>query len=137
LKALAKALDTSKIEGTISNKKITNLLNNEERDDLQHKLILTRTDKDTIISLIKDRELTSEYSYQIIRNYEFFQEQIKKTAIDLNKLYDGINKLFIVDISLERYKDNPQLIFESLNSTGLELSQADLFIQSILVSNGE
>lgn len=135
LKALAKALDVSKIEGAISNKKITNyyLLNNEEKDDLQHKLILTRTDKDTIISLIEDRELTSEYSHQIIRNYEFFQEQIKKTAVDLNKLYDGINKLFIVDISLERYKDNPQLIFESLNSTGLELSQADLVRNYVLM----
>jgi uncharacterized protein with ParB-like and HNH nuclease domain len=91
LKALAKALDVSKIEGAISNKKITNyyLLNNEEKDDLQHKLILTRTDKDSIISLIEDRELTSEYSHQIIRNYEFFQEQIKKSGIDLINLYDA------------------------------------------------
>ena len=91
LKALAKALDVSKIEGAISNKKITNyyLLNNEEKDDLQHKLILTRTDKDSIISLIEDREFTSEYSHQIIRNYEFFQEQIKKSGIDLNNLYDA------------------------------------------------
>jgi uncharacterized protein with ParB-like and HNH nuclease domain len=70
---------------------------------------------------------------QILRNYEFFQEQIRKSGIDLLRLYDGINKLFIVDISLERDKDNPQLIFESLNSTGLELSQADLIRNYVLM----
>jgi uncharacterized protein with ParB-like and HNH nuclease domain len=70
---------------------------------------------------------------QILRNYEFLQEQIRKSGIDLLRLYDGINKLFIVDISLERDKDNPQLIFESLNSTGLELSQADLIRNYVLM----
>jgi len=41
--------------------------------------------------------------------------------------------LIIVDIALNREHDNPQLIFESLNSTGLELSQADLIRNYVLM----
>jgi uncharacterized protein with ParB-like and HNH nuclease domain len=37
----------------------------------------------------------------------------------------GLNRLIFVEISLERDKDDPQF-FESLNSTGLDLSQSDL-----------
>jgi uncharacterized protein with ParB-like and HNH nuclease domain len=53
--------------------------------------------------------------------------------VDLHNLYDGINKSFIVDISLEGDKDNPQLIFGSLNSTGFELSQADRIRNYVLM----
>ena len=45
----------------------------------------------------------------------------------------GVEKLLIVDIALERDHDNPQLIFESLNSTGLDLSQADLIRNYVLM----
>jgi uncharacterized protein with ParB-like and HNH nuclease domain len=53
--------------------------------------------------------------------------------MDLDALYQGIAKLIIVDIALDRESDNPQLIFESLNSTGLALSQADLIRNYILM----
>jgi len=53
--------------------------------------------------------------------------------MDLIKLYEGIGKLLIVQVSLNRDNDNPQLIFESLNSTGLDLSQADLIRNYILM----
>src|SRR5690625_7961619 len=52
---------------------------------------------------------------------------------DLKNLYQGIQKLIIVDIALGRSHDKPQLIFESLNSTGLDLSQADLIRNYILM----
>jgi predicted transport protein len=44
-----------------------------------------------------------------------------------------LSKLSVVDISLDREQDNPQLIFESMNSTGLELSQADLIRNYVLM----
>jgi len=69
----------------------------------------------------------------VYENYNFFAESIKNSGIDLNKLYQGISKLIIVDISLDRDHDNPQLIFESLNSTGLDLSQADLIRNFVLM----
>ena len=62
-----------------------------------------------------------------------FKNRFKKSQIDLDQLYDGICKILIVDISLDGTNDNPQLIFESLNSTGLSLSQADLIRNFVLM----
>jgi predicted transport protein len=61
-----------------------------------------------------------------------FVERIRQSNIDLKKLYYGIGKLIIVQISLGK-DDNPQLIFESLNSTGMDLSQADLIRNYVLM----
>ncbi len=135
LKSLGNALNKSSEEATISNKKINNyyLLNNEEEDpNIRNKLLLTGADKETLINIMNDTEPTSSFG-QIVQNYKFFEEMIDKNKINLNSLFEGIKKLFIVDISLERGKDNPQLIFESLNSTGLDLSQADLIRNFVLM----
>ena len=128
LLALGKAIEESGQSLDITKKKIMNyyLVNSEEEGELYHKLILTESDKDSLINLILDKTLPEEYSPRVYENYNFFAESIKNSGIDLNKLYKGISKLIIVDISLDRDHDNPQLIFESLNSTGLDLSQADL-----------
>lgn len=133
--ALGKAIKESDEQFDITYKKIMNyyLVNNEEEDELYHKLLLTKNDKETLLSLISDKELPEEFSPRIYENYSFFLEQIKKTGIDLNLLYRGISKLIVVDISLDRDHDNPQLIFESLNSTGLDLSQADLIRNYVLM----
>ena len=58
-----------------------------------------------------------------------------KSDLDPVSLYKGISKLIIVDIALEQ-QDNPQLIFESLNSTGMDLSQADLIRNYVLDGTG-
>ena len=46
---------------------------------------------------------------------------------------EAVRKLVVVDIALSRDQDNPQLIFESMNSTGKELSQADLIRNYVLM----
>ncbi|MBV7508623.1 DUF262 and DUF1524 domain-containing protein [Bacillus sp. sid0103] len=89
--------------------------------------------KETLIGLINEKEVPEEYSQRVYENYQFFLDSIKKSGIDLNLLYRGISKLIVVDISLDRDHDNPQLIFESLNSTGLDLSQADLIRNFVLM----
>jgi uncharacterized protein with ParB-like and HNH nuclease domain len=66
-------------------------------------------------------------------NFALFQEWVGRANGDLDALCKGLSKLVIVDISLNREQDNPQLIFESLNSTGKELSQADLIRNFILM----
>jgi uncharacterized protein with ParB-like and HNH nuclease domain len=71
-----------------------------------------------------------EYS-NVIKNYNFFKDKI--TNDNYEDVITGLSKLLIVEISLERGKDDPQKIFESLNSTGLELSQADLIRNYILM----
>lgn len=135
LLALGKAIEESDQPCDITRRKIMNyyLVNNDEEGDQYHKLILTKSDKDTLISLTSKKSLPEEFSQRVYENYNFFIDSIKKSEIDLNKLFQGIAKLIVVDISLDRDHDNPQLIFESLNSTGLDLSQADLIRNFVLM----
>jgi uncharacterized protein with ParB-like and HNH nuclease domain len=72
----------------------------------------------------------SEYS-NVVENYNFFRGEI--TSENFNTILDGLNRLIFVEVSLERGKDDPQRIFESLNSTGLDLSQSDLIRNFILM----
>ncbi|MCK4458405.1 MAG: DUF262 domain-containing protein, partial [Methanosarcinales archaeon] len=135
LSALGHAIEKRGDKIGISQRKINNryLFNVEEDDNLRYKLLLTQSDKLTLIRLLEEKELHNPVSKQIVENYQFFEEQINKSDIDLMTLYWGIGKLIIVDIALNREHDNPQLIFESLNSTGLELSQADLIRNYVLM----
>jgi uncharacterized protein with ParB-like and HNH nuclease domain/predicted transport protein len=116
-----------------NHKKLRNyyLVNSEEDGELYYKLILTKKDKETLQAIIQAKPLPKEISPRVRDNYEFFKSQI--TSDNIEAIYNGIQKLFIVDVALERGKDNPQLIFESLNSTGLELSQADLIRNYVLM----
>lgn len=133
--AMGQAISQREEESDISQKKLYNyfLLNSEEDNDLHYKLLLTQSDKTTLIHLLEGKSLPEHYSKRLSENHRFFEEKIDKSSIDLKTLYQGIAKLIIVDISLDHEHDNPQLIFESLNSTGLELSQADLIRNYILM----
>jgi len=68
---------------------------------------------------------------RIISNFHFFSSYINEDNIEI--VLNGLGKLMFVEVSLERGKDDAQRIFESLNSTGLELSQADLIRNFILM----
>ena len=68
---------------------------------------------------------------KIIDNFEYFDGRINEQNYET--ILEGLSKLMVVEISLDRQKDNPQRIFESLNSTGLELSEADLIRNYILM----
>lgn len=109
------------------------LTNKYGKQDLQYKLLLTQSDRDSLKALVKGKEQPENPSPRVVENYRFFQQQIARTDLDLDQIYEGIAKLIIVDVSLDRNYDNPQLIFESLNSTGLDLSQADLVRNYILM----
>ncbi len=109
------------------------LINKEEEDEERYKLVLTQTDKATYTAILDGMNLPKEYSPRIIENYKLFQDKITKSKLEPSQILKGIQKLFIVDVSLDRNYDNPQLIFESLNSTGLDLSQADLIRNFILM----
>ncbi len=135
LSALGKAIEASDEKLETSRKKIESyfLFNSQEEGEERYKLLLTQSDRETFIRLIEARELPQVASKRIVENYEYFESQIRKREIDIHSLYRGINKLIIVNIALERDRDNPQLIFESLNSTGLDLSQADLIRNYVLM----
>ncbi|MBU0483922.1 MAG: DUF262 and DUF1524 domain-containing protein [Proteobacteria bacterium] len=133
--ALAGAIEGHGGIDTTSPKKLRNyfLLNSEEEGELAYKLLLTQTDKDTLIKIVEDKKIPAKYSRRVAENFQFFVDKLKESSVDLKTIYDGLCKLIIVDISLSRDHDNPQLIFESLNSTGLELSQADLIRNYVLM----
>ncbi|GAA7478175.1 DUF262 and DUF1524 domain-containing protein [Helicobacter pylori] len=119
-----------------SRQKIQNryLTNNDEKGDKKFKLILSEPDRDTLLSLIdKDRRKPSELSLKIMENFKLFEEWIRKNTDKLETIFKGLDKLMVVEISLERGKDNPQLIFESMNSTGKDLTQTDLIRNYILM----
>jgi uncharacterized protein with ParB-like and HNH nuclease domain len=64
------------------------------------------------------KTLPTPKSQRIAENFSFFEERVKALGGDLVGLCNGLAKLVIVDIALNRDQDNPQLIFESMNSTG-------------------
>lgn len=135
VEAVARHLgDQEPIDG-FSAKKLRNyyLLNPLEDGERGFKLLLTQTDKDSLIALVQQKDLPAEHSIRLKQNFEFFDSKISALGEDLTTLCMGLNKLVIVDVSLNREQDNPQLIFESMNSTGRELSQADLIRNFILM----
>ncbi|GAA7461162.1 DUF262 and DUF1524 domain-containing protein [Helicobacter pylori] len=110
------------------------LINSDEKGDKKFKLFLSEPDRDTLLSLIdKDRRKPSEPSLKIMENFKLFEEWIRKNTDKLETIFKGLDKLMVVEISLERGKDNPQLIFESMNSTGKDLTQTDLIRNYILM----
>ncbi len=135
LAALGKAVEGQDGESVFSSEEIKEdyLINKHGKKHQRYKLLLTQSDRETLTSLVEGVELPNSASARVIENYRFFQEQIRKSELALNNLYQGIGKLIVVDISLDRNYDNPQLIFESLNSTGLDLSQADLIRNYVLM----
>lgn len=133
--ALVDALSKTDKNYDVTVKQIMNsfLINEYANDEKKIKLILTRHDKELFRKIVESESISeSDQAERIYQNYLFFVNQIKKSDIDLDALFKGIRKLIIVDISLDR-EDNPQLIFESLNSTGLDLSQSDLIRNYVLM----
>ena len=135
IEALARRLgDTEPIDG-FSAKKLRHyyLLNALEDGKKRYKLLLTQTDEQTLLAIVEQKSTPTQHSLRLVRNFGFFEEQIGTLGDDLAPLCRGLEKLMVVDISLNRDQDNPQLIFESMNSTGLALSQADLIRNFVLM----
>ena len=104
------------------------LRNRHFRNDRRNKLMLRRADNEALAALLDGQAGAAE---TVGENYAFFQERLGDA--DLAQVYAGIAKLVIVDVSLTRGNDDPQMIFESLNSTGLDLTQADLIRNFVLM----
>jgi len=135
IEALARSLGDSEPLDGFSAKKLRNyyLLNPLEDGERKYKLLLSQTDKASLIALLDQQPKPKVHSIRVEAIFEFFTERVAEAKNDLEAICKGLAKLVIVDISLNRDQDNPQLIFESLNSTGRELSQADLIRNFILM----
>ncbi len=133
--ALAKALgETEPVDG-FSAEQLRGyyLLNPLEKEERRYKLILSQTDKASLIAIVGGTEQPKEHSLRVTQNFKHFEDWIAECKGDFVTVCKGLAKLVLVDIALNRDQDNPQLIFESMNSTGRKLSQADLIRNYILM----
>lgn len=106
----------------------------------QYKLVLRRRDNATLQALIagqESSELEGEYSDLLIEAYEYFRSALQEPTCNPEDVYRGIASLNIVDVTLDRGIDNPQLVFESMNSTGIDLRQSDLVRNYLLMGLDE
>ncbi len=129
LHRLAKELKDEKLVNEISETYLINKFAPEEE-----KLKLRPTDNnDKALKYLLRGDVNEEYTAfsKLIDNFNYFKGRI--TEENYQVVLTGLSKLMFVEISLDRERDDPQRIFESLNSTGLELSQADLIRNYILM----
>ncbi|MEJ8596540.1 DUF262 and DUF1524 domain-containing protein [Helicobacter pylori] len=119
----------------VKRKEIESYLINSNKDgDKKFRLILSESDKDTLLFLIdKNKRKPSEPSLKIVENFKLFEKWISENTDKLETIFKGLEKLMIVWIALKKEKDDPQLIFESMNSKGIELTQADLIRNYIVM----
>ncbi|MFA6414791.1 MAG: DUF262 domain-containing protein, partial [Candidatus Paceibacterota bacterium] len=104
LAALSKALKASGTDEELrSAEKLENyyLFNSMETGEARHKLLLTRTDKETFIALVQDEKLPDKTSQNVVTNFQYFEEQIKQSKLSLTDIANALHKLIIVDIALD------------------------------------
>lgn len=135
IEALARALGEGEPVDGFSAAKLRHyyLSNPLEAGDRYFKLLLSQTDNASLKAIIKKTEQPQNPSLRVTQNFDLFTELLAGQKENLATVCRGLAKLVVVDIALSRDQDNPQLIFESMNSTGKELSQADLIRNFILM----
>ena len=113
-KLKASKLDDIFFDGVIRNRRqyISNRLREEFFNDVQ----------------VNDNDKVNEFitSSHILRNYEYLLSRVRSSELRPSRIFEGIKRLEIVSIELDCPHENPQIIFESLNSKGLNLEDADL-----------
>lgn len=120
---------------TINARRIDNMLlkNEYESGDERYKLLLTETDRDILMRLVEEKPIPEDTRSRLLDNYKLFAGKIADKELQPAEVYESIGKLQIVNITLDRTVDDAQAIFESLNSTGKELSESDLIRNYVLM----
>lgn len=135
LRAIYDIVDTGRLKSdNIIKEKILNqyLINQYSSEECKIKLKPIKEDREAYEKLFNRDELVEESN--ITANYKYFYERIIDGEITIDELYSAVERLMIVEIELKNGEDDPQLIFESLNSTGLDLTDADKVRNFILMN---
>lgn len=140
LAALAQKLsmipgDNQEVYDGFSPKKIREryLMDPNEEGDRRFKLLLSEGDREALKAVIVGSDIDPFADSKVVANYKYFLGKIEELDLELDLVCKGLEKLVVVDVSLERGVDNPQLVFEAMNSTGKKLSQADLIRNFMLM----
>lgn len=126
---LAKKMGDASLENEINE---TYLINKFAPEEEKLKLRPTENNDKALKFLLRDHQDEEFNGFsRLIDNYNYFKGRVVEENFEA--VLTGLSKLMFVEVSLDREKDDPQRIFESLNSTGLELTQADLIRNYILM----
>lgn len=112
------------------------LINKFSEKEVNLKLVPPEENLNILIKVLENKfnELENYRDRNLVKNYSYFKKELTKFSdSEIQNIIVGIDKLIYVNIALENGKDDPQRIFESLNSTGLDLSQGDLIRNYILM----
>ena len=104
-----------------------------EDGSIQPRMVHVEKDRNAFAALIEDNEEAFEKDSYITQNFHLFYEWMKNSKYSLVEFYNAIKNLMMVKIEVDT-KDKPQLIFESLNSTGLALTDGDKIRNFILMN---
>ncbi len=108
-------------------------------EEFKVKLKPIKSDNNQFLLLLEDNIDEMDEDTHIYHNFMLCKERFERWAergINPSQVLDALTKLEIVEIVLTKGEDDPQVIFESINSTGLELSNADL-IRNYLLMNAD
>lgn len=105
-------------------------------DDAPCKLVLSHLDRCTLATLVDGGAMPDEHSARLVENLRFFEEKLAQPGLDAGALWRGLQRLTAATALLDGAED-PQAIFESLNSRGLPLTAADLVRNALLFGEGE
>ncbi len=133
LLALYKVLDDWKIESDIIKERIYDefLINKWSKDKTKKiRLKPVKDDREAFNSIFNWEKIENS---NVTINFDYFYNRILEQEIKIEDFYKAIEQLIIVEIMLKKWEDDPQLIFESLNSTGLDLTEADKVRNFILM----
>ncbi len=130
LLAISRHLKNKEHEQRILNSYI---LNPNLEGEARVKLKPIEADANTFDALVRKKDNDVLKTSNLYQNYKLFEDELKNNIVSADDLFSAIGKLKFVEISLDTSTDDPQLIFESLNSTGKGLSDADLVRNFILM----
>ena len=112
------------------------MLNDQGSGEMRYKLRLTDADHPTLRALLDETAFPLEPSTRLRENFEYLRDHLEPED-QPERIFDALTRLLVVEVILDPHNDNPQLIFESLNSKGLSLTQADLVRNFVLLDRAE
>ena len=136
LLALRDYLRNLKEETSVDYVRLNNdcLVNDRRKGDEMYKIIPILSDRTIYYTLVGSGDIDSSFQKShLFENYQFFYSKISSGILAPQEIEDAMRKLILVNITLTRGTDDPQLIFESLNSTGVDLTQSDLIRNYVLM----
>ena len=109
------------------------LIDKKHKHDQKLRLKLVKSDSEAFRAILDEKHEDYIQGSNVTQNFLYFLGRIEKMDISVDQLYEAIKSLAVIDITLDP-SDDAQLIFESLNSTGLDLSEADKIRNFVLLN---